>query len=256
MRVTIICLGLTVIGLLFTALSEAEIDPKTIAGLWLFDEGMGKEVEDSSGNKLNAILKDGAPTWVNGKFGKALEFSGVEYLEIRDSAMNLSFGGTKSFTITAWVKNQGGGYVVTKFNRHVIGEYILSISGGGTVSFHREVAPWSFSGTKVLPRNEFGHVAVTYDGAEMKIYVNGELDTKQKRGAQNTDNVTPVLIGGRYKNNKPDPDNRFRGVLDEVAIFNVALSKEQIQEVMKGLSPAGAVSAPGKLATIWGEIKS
>jgi len=171
---------------------------------------------------------------VDGKFGSAIEFNGANYLEIRDSAQNMPFGGSDPFTITAWVKNQGGGTIMGKFNGGIIGAYILTISGGGTVGFHREVDPWSFSGSMALPADEFGHVAVTYDGAEMKIYVNGEFDSSQERGPQNTDTVTPVLIGARFTSDAPS--EFFTGVLDEVALFDVALTDEQIRYVMLGLS--------------------
>jgi hypothetical protein len=110
----------------------------------------------------------------------------------------------------------------------------VTISGGGTVGFHREVDPWSFSGSLALPADDFGHVAVTYDGAEMKIYVNGEFDSSQERGPQNTDTVTPVLIGARFTSDAPA--EFFSGVLDEVALFDVALTDEQIRYIMLGLS--------------------
>jgi len=201
-------------------------------GVWLFDEASGNIARDKSGHGYDADLKEN-PAWVEGKFRHALEFQGASYLEIRNSSENLAFGGTKPFSITVWVKNQGGGTAVGKFNGGIIGAYILTINGDGTVAFHREVAPWAFSGSKALPNNDFGHVAVTYDGAEMKIYVNGEFDAKQDRGAQNTDTVTPVLIGARFTNNAPS--EFFNGVLDEVALFNVALTEEQIRDVMYGL---------------------
>jgi regulation of enolase protein 1 (concanavalin A-like superfamily) len=226
-----------VIGLLCLSHSSAQVNPESIAGLWLLDEGSGNIARDSSGHAYHADLK-GNPAWVKGKFGHALEFQGQSYLEIRDSGKNLPFGGVAPFSITAWVKNQGGGTVLGKFNGGVIGAYILQIEGGGTVSFHREVAPWAFSGTKALPSNDFGHVAVTYDGAVMKIYVNGVFDASQDRGAQNTDTATPVLIGARLTNGAPS--EFFSGVLDEVAIFNVALTEEQIKAVMKGLATTEA----------------
>lgn len=251
-RVTVICLSLIVVSLLFTIPSEAEIDPGSIAGLWLFDEGKGKEAGDSSGNGYDGDL-EGDPVWVDGKFGKALEFKGADYVELRNSSAGLPFGGIEPFTITAWVKNQGGGTVIGKFNGGVIGAYILVVGGGGTVTFHREVAPWGLSGARALPFGEFGHVAATYDGTTMKIYVDGKLDVKQDRPAQNTDIATPVLIGARFTGG--NPSNFFSGVLDEVALFNVALAEQQIEEVMKGLSPTKAVSASGKLASTWGNIK-
>lgn len=237
--------------LLFTSICEAEIDPDSMVGLWLFDDGKGDEAEDSAG-KYDGQL-EGDLEWVDGRFGTALKFNGSDYVELMDSATELHFGGTAEFTITAWVLNNGGGTIIGKFNGGVIGAYILTINGGGVIGFHREVAPWGLSGTKALPAGDFGHVAITYDGSEMKIYVEGELDVTQERPAQNTDMATPVLIGARYTNN--NPSDFFRGTLDEVALFNVALTEEQIQEVMKGLSPTKAVSAYEKLAVKWSAMK-
>jgi hypothetical protein len=193
----------------------------------------GSIARDNSRHGYDADLKEN-PAWVEGKFGHALEFQGGSYLEIRNSSQNLPFGGSDPFSITAWVKNQGGGTVIGKFNGGIVGAYILAITGEGTVTFHREVDPWTFTGTKPLPDNDFGHVAVTYDGAEMKIYVNGEFDSSQDRGPQNTDTVTPVLIGARFTNN--EPSNFFSGVLDELALFDVALTEQQIRDVMYGLA--------------------
>jgi hypothetical protein len=226
------CIIFIITGLLCTSHSNGQVDPKSIVGVWLFDEASGNIARDNSRHGYDADLKEN-PAWVEGKFGHALEFQGGSYLEIRNSSENLPFGGTEPFSITAWVRNQGGGTVIGKFNGGIIGAYILVISGDGTVTFHREVAPWTFSGIKALPDNDFGHVAVTYDGAEMKIYVNGEFDARQDRGPQNTDTVTPVLIGARFTNNAPS--EFFNGVLDEVALFNVALTEEQIRDVMGGL---------------------
>ena len=227
------CIILIITALLCTSQSNGQVDPKSVVGFWLFDEASGNIARDNSGHGYDADLKEN-PAWVEGKFRHALEFQGESYLEIRNSSQNMAFGGSAPFSITAWVKNQGGGTVIGKFNGGIIGAYILAINGDGTITFHREVDPWTFSGTKALPDNEFGHVAVTYDGAEMKIYVNGEFDSRQDRGPQNTDTLTPVLIGARFTNN--EPSEFFNGVLDEVAIFNVALTEQQIRDVMYGLS--------------------
>ena len=227
------CIIFIITGLLCTSHSNGQVDPKSVAGFWLFDEASGNIARDNSGHGYDADLKEN-PAWVEGKFRHALEFQGESYLEIRNSSQNLPFGGSAPFSITAWVRNQGGGTVIGKFNGGIIGAYILVINGDGTVTFHREVAPWTFTGNKALPDNDFGHVAVTYDGAEMKIYVNGEFDSRQDRGPQNTDTVTPVLIGARFTNNAPS--EFFNGVLDEVALFNVALTEQQIRDVMYGLT--------------------
>lgn len=252
-RIIVLCLSLAFSSVLFTGSGKADIDPDSIMGLWLFDEGKGNEVEDSTGNGYDGDM-EGVFAWIDGVYGSALEFKEGDYVELQESAANLAFGGTEPFTITAWVMNGGGGTIVGKYNGGVIGAYVFTIGGGGAIGFHREVAPWSFSGTKALRHGEFGHAAVTYDGKTMSIYVDGELDSEQDRPGQNTDTATPVLIGARYTGG--NPSNFFRGALDEVAIFNVALTEEQIQEVMKGLAAPEAVSVSGKLVFTWGAIKA
>ena len=227
------CIIFIITGLLCTSHSNGQVDPKSVVGFWLFDEASGNIARDNSGQGYDADLKEN-PAWIEGKFRHALEFLGESYLEIRNSSQNLSFGGSAPFSITAWVRNQGGGTVISKFNGGIIGAYILAVNGDGTITFHREVEPWTFSGNEALPDNDFGHVAVTYDGAEMKIYVNGKFDSRQDRGPQNTDTVTPVLIGAQFTNNAPS--EFFNGVLDEVALFNVALTEQQIRDVMYGLT--------------------
>jgi len=250
--ITIGCFSLIVISLMFIIQADAKIDPETIAGLWVFNEGSGKVAEDSSGNGYDGELKKN-PKWADGKYKKGLEFFGGNYVELLDSAEGLPFGGVEPFSVTAWVKNSAGGTIIGKFNGGVIGAYIVAVSGGGTVTFHREVAPWGLTGTKALPKDEFGHVAATYDGSDMKIYIDGELDSEHARAAQNTDTVTPVLIGARFTGG--NPSNFFTGVLDEVALFSVALSEDDIKVAMRGLSPDSAVFHANKVTTTWASIK-
>jgi len=92
----------------------------------------------------------------------------------------------------------------------------------------QEMIGWNedIHGATTLEPNEWYHVAVTYDGVQMSIYINGELDASQERGPQSTDSVTPVLIGAQFTNNAPS--EFFNGVLDEVALFSVALTEEQV----------------------------
>jgi hypothetical protein len=234
------CTMSIVIGLLCLSHSSAQIKPESIAGMWLMDEGSGTIARDSSGHGYDADLK-GNPKWVVGKFGRALEFDGTNYLEVRNSAKDLAFGGVAPFSATAWVKTAGGGTIIGKFNGGVIGAYIVEVGGGGTISFHREVAPWAYSGTRPLPSSDWGHAAITYDGAVMKIYVNGVFDAQQDRGSQNTDTATPVTIGARLTSGAPS--QFFRGALDEVALFNVALTEDQIKLAMKGLAGQVAIAA-------------
>ena len=63
--------------LIFMAQSDAKIDPQSAAGVWLFDEASGKVAKDSSDNGYDGkFMGKGNPKWVEGKFGKALDFNG------------------------------------------------------------------------------------------------------------------------------------------------------------------------------------
>ena len=85
-RLSLVCASLIVMSLWFTGQSLAKIDPKSLVGLWLLNEGKGDQAKDSSEKGNDGTLTNG-PKWAAGKFGKALEFSGAnQYVRI-----NLSF---------------------------------------------------------------------------------------------------------------------------------------------------------------------
>ncbi len=218
----------------------AEIDRDTIVGMWLFEENEGDTVEDMSDGGHDGVLEKG-PEWAAGKYGTGLDFLGGGYVDLQDSAPDLAFGGAEPFTITAWVNPRAGGTVIGKFNGGVIGAYILLVTGNGGVTFHREVAPWGLAGNGAVDAGEFWHVAATYDGGEMKIYVDGEEVAQEDRPAQNTDLVTPVFIGARMTGGVPS--EFYDGVIDEVGLFSVALSEDDVQEAMRGLAGPEPVSA-------------
>jgi len=88
------------LSILFITTASAEIDPDTIVGMWLFDEGKGNVATDESGNGLDGEF-EGKPKWVDGKFGQALEFDGKgAYVQIpgHDNP-------NKAITVSAWAKS-------------------------------------------------------------------------------------------------------------------------------------------------------
>ncbi|MFQ6055938.1 MAG: hypothetical protein ACE5J3_08170, partial [Methanosarcinales archaeon] len=85
---------------------QAQSDEGLVAE-WHFDEGSGGIVKDSSGNSNDGIIH--GATWVDGKYGKALRFDGVnDYVEISDNP-SLYFSSGESFSVTAWIKTTGQG---------------------------------------------------------------------------------------------------------------------------------------------------
>ena len=98
MRKLILILVLTCLtAWILPQVSVAEIDPETAVGVWLLDEGVGKTTKDSSGKDHDGTI-NGAK-WKDGKFGKALEFDGGQWVTI-ESTPELQVG--EELTMMAW----------------------------------------------------------------------------------------------------------------------------------------------------------
>ena len=82
-RLLLVFAGLIILSLMFTSISGAKIDPKTVAGYWKFDDGSGDVIRDSSGNGNDGKIS--GAKWADGKFGKALECSLGNFAEVPHS---------------------------------------------------------------------------------------------------------------------------------------------------------------------------
>jgi len=255
-KMTMLCLSLGLCGLVFSAQSLAKIDTSTIVAAWLFEEGAGKKIEDSSENG-NAGDIEGSPGWVDGKFGKALDFDGAaDHVIIPDSdSLELA-----EVTLAAWVYLRNYPEDARIITQEVDGDpystYSLMMSGGGYTKLEfrisldniRKRIPTNAD----VPLNGWTHVAATYDGSKAVVYIDGEIDKEEPQSGTLLTNDNPVYLGASQF---WDP-RFFDGLMDDAVIFNVALSKEDIQDLMaNGLAATLAVEPSGKAATTWAQIK-
>ncbi|MEK7399193.1 MAG: LamG domain-containing protein [Candidatus Poribacteria bacterium] len=239
-------------GLLTTS-SYAKIDPKTCVGMWLFDEGSGKTAKDFSGNGNDGTLMSN-PKWVDGKFGKALEFDGVaSYVELPQ----LPGQTNQSLSFVAWIKWGG----TTATTRGVWG-----YTNVATINCHFEIQTAGMrlrlgdinkTGMTSPPANQWASVGFTYDGSTARYYLNGtEIgnfsgNTGAIFGAESAlGHIVGVSDAGRF----------FDGLIDEAAFFGVALAVQDIQTITNnGLKQSlgiAAVDLSGKLTTTWAFIKA
>jgi len=238
---------------MFTGQSNAEIDLKTVAGMWLLDKD--KEAKDSSPNGNNGSI-EGA-TLVEGKFGKALEFDGVDNHVNCGSDESLAI--TDAITIMAWVRPESlGDYeaIVEKFDWVADkGGYVLRLMATGQVSLRlvlSDADAFTFVSNGAVSVGEWYHLAGTYDGSQAEIWIDGVLDKQGKASGTITVTQDDLKIGW---DNHADP-RHFDGIIDDVAVFNVALTGAWINSIMaRGLAVMSAVFPSGKLARAWGDIK-
>jgi hypothetical protein len=83
------------------------------------------------------------------------------------------------------------------------------------------------SGTVKLPLNVWSHVAVTYDGASLKLYINGTLASQKSTTIQIQTSNGSLRIGGNTVWGE-----YFKGIIDEVRLYNRALNTTEIQSDM------------------------
>ena len=241
------CVSLIVLSLMFVGISNADFDPETVVGSWLFDDGKGDTAVDSSENGKDGKLVNG-PKWVkNGKFGSALEFDGNEskgYVDVGD----LGLSGT--VTLILWANPSGAvddDRLISNTSGPTNPAFTTRFQNGG-------VEIWSTAWKLVIPKfddNQWGHYAFVFDGAgNVTGYYNG------KEGSTVSDSYifTDIGIGANFLDQW---GQYFSGLFDEVAFFNVALTEADIETVMtKGLNSVLAVYPASKLATTWGNIKA
>ena len=196
-----------------------------LAAAYSFDENTGATVLDLSGNGNTGSIS--GATWTTGKFGSALSFNGVNARVFVNSATSLNLG--SAMTLEAWVQPtaaQSGWRTIIQretdayFLNGSNDSGALRPSGGASMA---SGTVWT-SGTTPLTVGTWAHLALTYDGATLNLYVNGVLAATQAASGAIQASANPLWIGG----NNPYGEY-FQGLIDEVRVYTRALSQSEVQ---------------------------
>ncbi len=237
---------------------KAGITKEDIVALWLFDDGSGDTLKDSSGNGNDGKLIEG-PTWDKGKFGGALKFDANKKQRVKvenSDSLNL----TDQVSILAWglvSDTTGNRRFLQKSTEGSDNQYRLLREGG----FFRFDAGPGVSNSRVqspmFKEKEWHHVAGVYDGKTTAIYIDAKQTASQESTGKMKPSDGPLFIGTKHPG-APNGDY-WMGMIDEVAIINRAVTTAELAQAMKGFGQilnTTAVGAAGKMATTWGQIKS
>jgi hypothetical protein len=134
------------------------------------------------------------------------------------------------------------------------------MSGGGYTKLEFRIALDNnrkrIPGDPDVQLEEWTHVAATYDGAKAVLYINGEIDKEEPQTGALLTTDNPVYIGG----SQFWVPRFFDGLMDEGALFNVALNQDDIKSLIQNglaaeIGAPSAVSSTGKLVTTWAQLK-
>jgi Concanavalin A-like lectin/glucanases superfamily/Right handed beta helix region len=193
-----------------------------------FDERKGRTVADASGKGNTGRLRGVGHTKI-AHSGRALKFQGHGTVSVADSA---SLDLTTGMTLEAWVRpTAGGGWRTVLAKRRGSGaSYALygNDGSGRPIASGGKGRGRTARGGRRLRLRHWTHLAVTYDGSKLRLYVNGVLSSRRA-------GVSPLRAGsGRLLIGGGAPGGRyFKGEIDDVRVYSRALSRNEIGKDMR-----------------------
>ena len=226
--VAVLCLALS------TA-SQAKL-PEPV-GFWRFE---GNTADSGSGGN-NGALKGTAAIVADPQRGKCLKLDGDGYMDIPSGVTEL---GDADFTIAVWIKTANNGVsILSKSNGNTEWEerekefYVADseISEGeadGTIEYVGHSCEWVRGSVRVAD-GQWHHIALTWDAGEEDgcVYVDGVEGTDDMGFSGGADNDGDTIRIGFSES--VHSSGNFVGLIDDVAIFDVALTAEQVVELRR-----------------------
>ncbi|MBU6240025.1 MAG: DUF4347 domain-containing protein, partial [Planctomycetes bacterium] len=225
--------------------TSADIYAGGMVGAWRGDGNANDQLGQNNGSLVNGA------TYGTGRSGQAFSFDGVDdYVQIGSSS---TFKMTNAFSLEAWVNPTGSG---TLGQAGVIagreGEYLLARNNTtGRLNFAIANASnaWAITGGWVdtsytIATNTWTHLAMTFENGVVSFYANGVLVHSANTGSATIGDYHPITddfwIGGRQIWN----GDKFNGLIDEVGIYNQALTASQIAAIVAANGADKGLSSP------------
>ena len=222
-----------ILGLFLTSAAQADL-----VGWWRLDEGSGTTASDSSGGGNDGTFV-GSPEWTDGKVGGALEFDGGDSVSV-DGAADIN---PESITLMTWVNfsdvdpaamerqdylSRGDDYA---FSLHEWGARDGTAAEGKISGIVTSAGGWTvLAGNTDVEADIWYHTAMTYDAGTdaLILYLDGEVDGEMTLTTGLEHRLGGALTLGTFSGRD------LLGKLDEVKIFDVALSQDEIKAEMGG----------------------
>jgi len=208
----------------FKTLPIIAITDPNLIGWWKFDEGSGSTALDWSGHGNDGKL-GGNPQWVPGIMGGALDLRGFDYVSIDGVVDDIT---SNDITLSAWIKTTQGGegnvFASNSDSSHVLQ---FGIDNGNV---------WVDDGPDIdfppaINDNQWHMITLVMRGSKATIYV----DTVQVGTITTSIDITTETrwsIGQEW--DPPNPSDLYIGMVDDVRFYDVALTPDEVKELMRG----------------------
>jgi len=224
-----------------------------IVGWWKLDEGAGTSALDSSDHGNHGLLC-GSPQWVAGKIGSALKFDGTDdYVDCGNSDV-LNFG-IGDWTVSAWIRTiqssigeenkgtifaNGGDYGGGIRYKLALGERIL---GAITLTTDDHSVKCEATGSVLVNDDSWHHVLGMRNGTDLFVYIDGVLDgcsTVPDGYDLSGTSQCNAYIGVIRNRSNGILIKHFEGLIDEVRVYNHALTEREVKELYESTKSGGA----------------
>jgi hypothetical protein len=221
----------------------------SLIAYWQFDENSGATAADSSGNGNTATLANN-PAWVNGVYGKGIEFDGsTTYVTMPNNIIR----NNNPITISVWFKTTSYGPIMGHANVQypsAATAYMPVIYVGTDGKLRAQL--WNgwvnpiTSDSQVNDGNWY-NVVLVVDKNTQSLYLKGTFVGTLSGDIDNFDMIYNTIGMAYWNNGKSNGDwpasdgtnwGFFKGVIDEVQIYNAALTSQQIQNIYNNLNNA------------------
>ena len=224
--------------------------PSGLVAAYGFDEGSGTTVADASGNGNNGTITNA--TWAaSGKYGKALQFNGTSALvTIPDAAsLHLSTGDDAGGVGQPVDRQRQLAGRDLQGQRQLLprGDLDRTPSRPRAGHDHRRQLRATRSAPPRCRRTRGRYLAETYDGSTLRLYVNGTQVASTAHTGTIATSTNPLQIGGDSIYGQ-----YFDGLIDEVRVYNIALTAAQIQtdKTTAGQPPGRDTTPPSQPGTL------